>query len=101
MTAFKILDWRPVAKNSLRGFAKVEMPSGMIISDVAALNGPNGPWASPPSKPMIGRDGSPMLDAKGKPRYSPWIEFRSKELRDRWSSAVVAALLEAYPDAIQ
>jgi hypothetical protein len=70
MSTFKILDWRPLAKNSLRGFAKIEMPSGMIISEVAVLTGDRGPWASPPSKPMIGCDGTAMLDTKGKPGYS-------------------------------
>ncbi len=38
MTAFKILDWRPLVKNSLLGFTKVEMSSGMVISDVTVLN---------------------------------------------------------------
>jgi hypothetical protein len=49
----KILDWRSMRKNSLLGFAKTEMPSGMVISDVTVLVGANGPWASPPSKPSF------------------------------------------------
>ena len=65
----KILDWRPLKKNSLLGFAKVELPSGMVISDVTILTGEHGPWASPPSKPMIDRDGVAMKDAAGKLRY--------------------------------
>ena len=35
----KILDWRPLRKNSLLGFAKIELPSGMVISDVTILTG--------------------------------------------------------------
>jgi DNA-binding cell septation regulator SpoVG len=54
-SAVRILDWRELRKNSLLGFAKVELPSGMVISDVTILSGERGPWASPPSKPMIGR----------------------------------------------
>jgi hypothetical protein len=38
----KILDWRPMRKNSLLGFAKIELPSGMMISDVTVLTGANG-----------------------------------------------------------
>jgi hypothetical protein len=37
MTVFRILDWRPLVKNSLIGFAKVELPSGLIIADVTVL----------------------------------------------------------------
>jgi hypothetical protein len=60
MTAIKILDWRTLRKGSLLGFAKVEFRSGLIISDVTILTSEKGPWASPPSKPMIGRDGAIM-----------------------------------------
>jgi len=101
MSGFRIIDWRPLTKNSLRGFAKIEMPSGMLIAEIAILTGDRGPWASPPSKPMIGRDGAPMLDSKGKPRYSQFIEFASKELRDKWSAAVIEALTEVNPEALK
>ncbi len=95
----KILDWRPLRKNSLLGFARVELPSGMILSDVTILTGDRGPWASPPSKPMLDRDGVAMKDAKaGKIRYSPFIEFTSREIRDRWSAAVIEAMRDAHPE---
>lgn len=96
----RILDWRPMARGSLLGFAKVESPSGMIIADVTILTGPNGHWASPPSKPMIGRDGIAMKDAAGKLRYSPIIEFSSKEIRGRWSDAIIEAMQAAHPEAL-
>src|SRR4051794_13265379 len=101
MSAFQILDWGTLAKNSLRGFAKVEMLSGMIISEVAVMVSERGPWASPPSKPMIGRDGVQMKDDTGKARYSPVVELKSKGLRNRWSDAVIAALTAAQPDVLK
>jgi hypothetical protein len=94
----KIRDWLPLRKNTLRGFAKVEQPSGVIMADVTILVGERGPWASPPSKPMIDRDGVVMKDQRGKVRYVPLIEFASKEIRDRWSAAVIAAMREAHPE---
>jgi hypothetical protein len=100
MSALRILDWRPLKKNSLLGFAKVELPSGMVISDVTILTGERGPWASPPSKPMIDREGVAMKDDKGKLRYSPIIEFASREIRDRWSAAVIEAMRAAHPEAL-
>ena len=99
-TSVQILDWRPVRKGSLLGFARVELASGMILADVTVLLGENGPWASPPSKPMIGRDGTAMKDAAGKVRYSPLVEFISKEVRQRFSAGIVDSLRAAHPDAI-
>jgi DNA-binding cell septation regulator SpoVG len=96
----KILDWRPLQRGALIGFAKIEMPSGMVISDVTILTGERGPWASPPSKPMVGRDGVAVRDQSGKTKYSPIIEFISKEIRDRFSAAVVDALRAAHPEAL-
>jgi hypothetical protein len=100
MSTFIVREWRPLRKNSLVGFAKVELPSGMILADVTVLAGANGPWASPPSKPMIGSDGVVMKDASGKVRYSPIIEFTSKEIRNRFSAAVIEAVREAHPEAL-
>jgi hypothetical protein len=99
MTGIRILDWRPLRKNSLFGFCKVEFPSGMVIADVTILTSERGPWASPPSKPMITADGVVMKDAGGKIRYSPFIEFSSKEIRQRWSNAVIEAMRAAHPEA--
>ena len=66
MSATRILEWRPLRRNSLLGFAKIELQSGMVISDVTILSGDRGPWALPPSKPMLGRDGVAMKDQRGK-----------------------------------
>ncbi len=89
-------------KGSLLGFAKVEMPSGMILHDVTILMGERGPWASPPSKPMIDKDGVAMRDAStGKTRYSPLIEFSSKEIREKFSNAVIDGLRTAHPKVFE
>ena len=100
MTAFKIREWKPMPKGTLLGFAKVEMPSGMILADVTVLSGTRGPWASPPSKPMIARDGVVMKDDAGKIRYSPFVEFTTKEVRDKFSAGVIDALRASHPEAI-
>jgi hypothetical protein len=93
MNTTRILDWKPVRRNSLLGFAKVEFPSGLVIGDVTVLTSELGPWASPPSKPMISGEGVVMKDAGGKIRYVP---FKSKEIRSRWSSAVIEAMRAAH-----
>ncbi len=100
MSGVEILDWRAMAKGSLLGFAKVGMPSGLILNDVTILTGDRGPWASPPGKPMIGRDGTALTDGKGKVKYTPVVEFTSKDSRDRFSAAVIEAMRQAHPEVI-
>jgi hypothetical protein len=48
---------------------------------------------------LVDRDGNALRDQNGKMRYVPIIEFRSKEVRDRWSAAVVQAVELAHPEA--
>jgi hypothetical protein len=55
----------------------------------------------PASKPMISRDGVVMKDAAGKVKYVPIVSFASKDLRDRFSTSVIEALLAAHPDALE
>ncbi|MEE3502640.1 hypothetical protein [Acidiphilium acidophilum] len=95
----KVDEWKPMHRNSMRGFMTATMPSGMILHDIV-IHGGETPWAAPPSKPMVGRDGVAMKDAAGKARYSPIISFTDKATREKWSSAMIAALLAAHPDAL-
>ena len=99
MTVIQILEWKPLRKGSLLGFAKIKMPSGMILSDVTVLQGGRGAWASPPAKPLIDRDGMVQKDANGKTKYASLVEFTSKEIRDKFSNAVIDGLRASHPDA--
>src|SRR5690349_16480409 len=100
MSEFKIRAWRPVRKGALLGFCQVAMPSGMILIDVTILTGERGPWASPPARPMTDRDGTPLRDERNKVRYAPVIEFSSRNIRDRWSKAVIEVMRVAHPEAL-
>ncbi len=93
-------EWKPLHRNSMRGFMTATLPSGMILHDIVVHVSDAGPWAAPPSKPMIGRDGVAMKDAAGKARYSPIVSFADKQTRERWSSAMIAALAAAHPNAL-
>jgi hypothetical protein len=99
-TTFAVEEFNAVIRNTLRGFCKVRLPSGMIIADVAVHVRDGRAWASPPSKPMLNRDSVQMKGADGKPLWSPIISFASRELSNRWSDAVVAALRQSHPHAL-
>ncbi|MGE0290406.1 MAG: hypothetical protein AB7I42_28970 [Bradyrhizobium sp.] len=101
MSGVTVLGFRPIVKGALRGFAQVRFPSGMILNDVVVMSGPHGLWATPPSKPMIGRDGLPITDQNGKQKYSQIIEFVDKLTRDRFSKAVVDAVVSVHPELAQ
>jgi hypothetical protein len=94
---FKVLEFTPLVKGALRGFAKLGLPSGMVIHDVRLFESYGKFWASPPSKPSLNRDGVHMRDAAGKGLYTPIISFSSKDRRDAFSAMVVEALREQRP----
>ena len=87
----KISDWRPMQRGSLLGFATVEMPSGLIVHDVPINRSGESTWASPPGKPRLDRDKKPVIE-NGKVRYDKVLGFRDRDVRDRWSEAVIAEL---------
>jgi hypothetical protein len=100
MSGVRLKEWKPMERNALRGFATVEFASGLVINDVSVLVTDGKPWASPPSKPMLNRDGQALKDKNGKIRYQPIIEFANKAARDRWSDAVVGVVQRAHPEAL-
>jgi hypothetical protein len=101
MNGIKTLGWRPLRKTNLLGCCKVELPSGMIMDDVTVLLSHRGAWASPPSKPLISRDGVVMKDETGKLRYCPLIQFASSEVRNRRSDLVIEAMRAAHPEVFE
>jgi hypothetical protein len=96
----RLISWKPLIKGSLRGFVSVELPIGLKLIDCPVLIGPNGPWASLPSKPVLDREGR-HARPDGKPQFAPVLEWRSRELGDRFSAAVVALVRAADPKAIE
>jgi hypothetical protein len=86
------LDFKPVRKNSLLGFATIQMTSGLILKECTYHSLAGKSWASPPGKPQTDGSGSPMKDEKGKAKYVNIVDFASKDVRDKWSGQAVAAV---------
>ena len=100
MTSAVIEEFVPVTKNTLRGFARVRLPSGLVLHDVAIHQRDGTAWASPASKPMLNRDGHQMKDQNGKLMWLPIISFTSREVRDRLNTAILDALHQSHPEAL-
>jgi hypothetical protein len=91
--------WRPLQKNTLRGFATVELPIGLVITDISVHTKNGKSWASFPAKIQIDKDGQPRT-ADGKIQYAKILEWRNRDLSDRFSDAVIQSVLAEYPDAL-
>src|ERR1700676_42425 len=84
----RLISFKPLRKNSLRGFANLELPNGLRISDCPVLVSNGKAWATLPSKPVLDRDGK-QVEVESKRRYCALIEWKSRELADGFSQAVV------------
>ncbi len=93
-----LIEWKPMRKNTLRGFATVRYGS-LTIRDVTVHNSNGKTWAGMPSKPMIGSDNTAKTDERGKIKYVSMLEWSSGAAADRFSEEVVAAVETQYPDA--
>jgi len=82
-------DFRPVCRNTLRGFAVVEVPPGLVIENVSLHKKGDRIWVSLPARPLLDAEGRHMIDADGKKRYAPLLNWTSRELADRFSRAVI------------
>jgi hypothetical protein len=97
----QLLAWKPCVKNSLRGFASVELPIGLKIHDIPVLVGPKGPRANLPAKPQIDQDRRQKTDVNGKPAYTAMPEWRPRDLANRFFDAVIGLIRAAHPDALE
>lgn len=93
----KIIAWRAMERNSLRGFVTVQV-GALEIRDVTVMFASGRKWCGMPGKPQIGQDGS-AVKKDGKVQYSQVVAWASKEAGDRFSASVIDALEREYPGA--
>jgi hypothetical protein len=96
----RLLSFKPVARGALRGFANVELPIGLTITDCPVCVSHGKAWASLPSKPVLDRDGK-HVEVSGKRQYAAILAWKDREVADRWSGAVVAMVRTAHPEALE
>jgi hypothetical protein len=96
-----IVSWKPIAKNTLRGFACVRIGRlGLVVADVAVHQKNQSRWVSLPARAMIDRDGGLLRDDAGKIKYASILQWSDRKTADRFGAAVVEALLARFPDAL-
>lgn len=87
-----LLDWRAVSKNTLRGFAKIKLPNGLIISDIAVHTINDQWWAALPATPQI--ENGQHREVDGKKQYKKILEWGDRSTGDQFSAAVIELLKE-------
>jgi hypothetical protein len=94
----ELLEWRPARKNTLVGFVSIELSNGLQVDDIAVHVRGGKAWVSFPARPMLNADGRQVM-RDGRPQYISMMCWRSRDLADRFSVAVVELVRNAYPDA--
>ena len=90
--------WKPLRRNTLVGFAEIRVAAmRLTIADVAIHDKGTARWAALPAKPQM-RDGVLVRDDAGKGQYVQLFEFDNGEVRNAFSRAAIAAVLELHPD---
>jgi hypothetical protein len=96
-----LLDWKPMARNSLRGFAAVRLGKSLKICDIAVHCAHGKRWAQMPGKPQVDKDGLVRRNNDGKIQYTPILSWLDKETADRFSEGVIQAVEAAHPGATE
>jgi hypothetical protein len=99
----RIISGKKVVKGTLHFVCKVGLPFGsgeLEIDGVMVFSSHGKSWANLPSKPVLDQNGVHMTAENGKKMYAPFLEWSPKELRGRFSAAVVDLVKELYPGAL-
>jgi hypothetical protein len=70
----RLVSFKAVPKGPLRGFCTVELPPGLILSDLPVMIGNAGLWVALPGKPVLDETGRHKRDVNGKPEYQPMAD---------------------------
>jgi hypothetical protein len=88
-----ILEWRPVERGTLLGFAKIQIPAWRVTIAGVALHRKDGrAWAQLPARLMLDANRELEREPDGKLRYAKILWFDDRETADRFSAAVVEAI---------
>jgi hypothetical protein len=94
----RLLEWRALRKNTLRGFCVVELPSGLVIREIS-IHEKNGKWwASLPARPMLDAEGRHITNHAGHRQYAALLGWRDRALADRFSGAAVDIVRAKHPE---
>ena len=99
MMPVTLLSWKPLVKNTLRGFVNVRLGRSLIMKELSCHEANGRRWVGLPARPMIDASGQVKKDDRGKQQYVSILEWSDRDAAGRFSEAVISALEAQYPDA--
>ena len=79
-----IAGWKPLSKNTLRGFFSATLPSGMVIHNLTLHEKNGARWVGLPSREWT--------TDTGEKNYAKLIEFADRHIANRFRDHVLEAL---------
>ena len=85
-------NWRPVEKNTLRGFFSLTFFGGLTVHEFSLHQRGARWWVALPGRPQLSTDGQHRADpATGRKLYTPAVEIAA-ERREPFQAAALAAI---------
>src|SRR4051794_17696828 len=101
-SSIRLLGFKVIGKSGLAGFASVELDIGLRLFDLPVFsNGQSGPLVALPRKPSLDRERHQRVGGDGKPVFEPVAEWKDRDTSNAFSSAIVALISAAHPEAFQ
>jgi hypothetical protein len=94
-----LLEFRPLHRNSLCGFARLRLGRTLLIADCPAHNTAGRKWVGLPAKPLLDANGTALRDERGKVRYAPILEWSDRATGEAFSQAAVRIIEAQHPSA--
>jgi hypothetical protein len=85
-------NWRPVEKNTLKGFFTLRLASGLVINGCSLHEKNVQHWVGLPGAPQLDASGQHRTDLAGKKLYSPAVEITGKTARERFRAEALGAV---------
>lgn len=85
-------EWRPLERNTLKGFLTLVLPSGLTLRECSLHEKDGRRWIALPGRPQIDGEGRHRTDPAGKRLYLPIVEIPDRGQRERFQRAALAAV---------
>jgi hypothetical protein len=97
-TRMRVISFRPLVRNTLRGFIEIELPSGLRVREISIHESHGKRWAGLPARPVLTADGRHSV-LNGKKQYASLLEWKSRDLSDEFSRRIIQLVQERHPEA--
>jgi hypothetical protein len=85
-------EWRPLERDTLKGFLALALPSGLTLRECLLHKKDGRRWVGLRGRPQIDAMGRHLSEPAGKRLYLPIVEIPDRGQRERFQRAALAAV---------